>query len=172
MSERIDVAKDMDGIDVVIIHDVKFKGKRKINWKDVEAYLKEYVGTNYTIAKTSEEIYIGGEFPDEYSNSNDTIRLNGTAAKAKANAVQGIPKLIEVAGNKRFQENFKSRHSMDAKNGWYRYTSNFALPVYGESDRIQHYNVFRIEILVRHACDGKLYLYDMVNIKKRNEHPA
>ncbi len=29
----------------------------------------------------------------------------------------------------------------------------------------------RIEILVRHACDGKLYLYDMMNIKKKKRAP-
>ena len=63
----------------------------------------------------------------------------------------------------------KEKHTKDAKNGWYRYTSNFALPVYDEDGNTLRYNVFRIEMLVRHAKDGKMYLYDMVNIKKRTE---
>lgn len=38
----------------------------------------------------------------------------------------------------------------------------------GETERI---NIFRIEILVRHATDGNLYLYDLVNIKKKRSNP-
>ena len=26
-------------------------------------------------------------------------------------------------------------------------------------------------MVIRHAKDGKMYLYDIMNIKKRNEHP-
>lgn len=76
-------------------------------------------------------------------------------AKAKANMTQGLPQIIEVASNCRFQENMKEKHHGDAKKGWYRYTSNFALPVYDEKGGLQRYNVFRIEMLVRHSQDGK-----------------
>ena len=68
---------------------------------------------------------------------------------------QGLPQIIEVASNCRFQENMKEKHHGDAKKGWYRYTSNFALPVYDEKGGLQRYNVFRIEMLVRHSQDGK-----------------
>ncbi len=171
MENKINIIEDLDGKKIVIIHDIRFKGKRKIKWEEVEVYLKEYVGKYYEIEETAEKIYIGKDFPNEFSNSNDSIRLNGTAAKAKANATQGIKSLIEVATNKRYQENMKSKHKVDAKNGWYRYTSYFGLPVYSEQAVIR-YNIFRIEMLVRHSSDGKMYLYDMVNIKKGNEHPA
>ena len=50
--------------------------------------------------------------------------------------------------------------------GWYRYDSRFALPVYKESGEVEGYNVFKVIMVVRHAHDGKLYLYDLVNIKK------
>lgn len=169
MEPRINVFEDLDGKKIVMIHDIRFKGKRKINWKEVEKYLKEYVGSCYEIAETAEKIYIGTTLPDEFSWSDDSKRLQGTLAKAKANAAQGIQQLIEVASNKRYQENMKEKHTKDAKNGWYRYTSNFALPVYDEDGNTLRYNVFRIEMLVRHAKDGKMYLYDMVNIKKRTE---
>ena len=102
MEHSISIIEDFDGRKIVLIHDIRFKGKRKINWKEVEGYLKE-------------------------------------------------------------------KHKKDAKNGWYRYTSNFALTVYDENEMVQRYNVFRIEMLVRHAKGGKMYLYDMVNIKKRTE---
>ena len=40
------------------------------------------------------------------------------------------------------------------------------MPVYDEMNELSGYNIFRIEMLIRHASDGKLYLYDMVNTKK------
>ena len=64
------------------------------------------------------------------------------------------------------QENYKEKHSTDAKYGWYRYDSRFALPVYKENGEVKGYNVFNVIMVVRHAQDGKLYLYDLVNIKK------
>ena len=66
----------------------------------------------------------------------------------------------------------KTKHEKDAMYGWYRYTTNFALPIYDDGGNIERYNIFRIEMIVRHAHDGKLYLYDFVNIKKRNEYLA
>lgn len=73
---------------IVWISQILFRGKRKIPWEEVEEYLKQYVGKVYEISKTKDKIHIKADFPDEFSNSMDTVRLNGTAAKAKANAVQ------------------------------------------------------------------------------------
>ncbi len=50
--------------------------------------------------------------------------------------------------------------------GWYRYESRFALPVFSESGEIISYIVFDVIMVVRHAKDGKMYLYDIMNIKK------
>ena len=167
MERKISLIEELDGSKIVVIHDICFKGKRKIDWKEVESYLKKYVGQCYEIAEYAEKVFIGSDFPDEFGGSNDTARLKGTLAKAKANAAAGLPELIEIASNKRFQENLKEKHSSDAKEGWYRFTSNFALPVYDNLGLIERYNVFRIEMLIRCDQDGKLYLYDMVNIKKK-----
>ena len=96
----------------------------------------------------------------------------GANAKAKANATQGIPMLLQCATNKRWQENFKGKHNVDAKFGWYRFTTRFALPVYNnDTGDLERFNIFRIEMLIRHAADGNLYLYDMVNIKKETSPP-
>ena len=93
-------------------------------------------------------------------------RLYG--ANAKANATQGIPMLLQCVTNRRWQENFKGKHNVDAKFGWYRFTTRFALPVYNnDTGNLERFNIFRIEMLIRHATDGNLYLYDMVNIKKK-----
>ena len=166
MQRKVDVVEDLDGNKIVCIHDVKFKGKRLIEWTDVEGYLKQFVGESYVIEDTKDMIYIGTDFPDEYAHSGYTTSLKGANAKAKANAAQGVPELIEIATGKEYRENTKTKHGKDAKFGWYRYTSRFALPVYKESGEVEGYNVFKVIMVVRHAKDGKLYLYDLVNIKK------
>lgn len=43
------------------------------------------------------------------------------------------------------------------------------MPVYTAEGILERYNIYRIEMLVRHASDDKLYLYDMVNTKKEKE---
>ena len=65
-----------------------------------------------------------------------------------------------------FEENRKAKHGRDAKNGWYRYDTRFALPVYGDDGNIERYNIFRGRLLIRHASSGKKYLYDILEIKK------
>ncbi len=63
-------------------------------------------------------------------------------------------------------ENRKEKHSKDAKHGWYRYESRFALPVYDDNGKVERYNIFRALMLMRHAKDRKVYLYDIMEIKK------
>lgn len=168
---RPSVIEDLDGRKIVMIHDIRFRGKRKINWKEVEQYLKQYIGEVYEIMDSAEIVYIGGDFADEFAGSQDTERLKGTLAKAKANAAQGIPELIETAESWRHKENLNPKHQRDAKFGWYRYDSRFGLPVYGEDGELERYNIFHVEMLVRHDMDGKRYLYDVVNIKKETGTP-
>ena len=86
--------------------------------------------------------------------------------KAKANVATGIPELIEIAVGKYFRKNQEDKHKRDAKNGWYRYDSRFALPVYGDKCELERYNIFHASLLVRHSNDGKMYLYDIIDIKK------
>lgn len=100
------------------------------------------------------------------------LLLKGAAAKAKANAVQGIPELIQLAANKEYSANIKKKHEKDAKFGWYRYDVRFALPVYDDkSKKISHYNIFFSRLLVRHDADGRKYLYDLLAIKKETSSP-
>lgn len=136
---NVSIVYDADGNKVVIINDIIFKGKKAIKWNDVEKYLRQYVGQICTIAKTEEMVYIGTDLPDEYAGSNYTKHLKGTVAKAKANAAQAIPEMIEIASSKEVEENKKSKHARFAKNGWYRYDTRFALPVYDKSGEIERY---------------------------------
>lgn len=168
---NVSVIQDIDGNNIVVINDIVFKGKRSVNWKNVREYLKKYVGDFYTIASTGDIVYIGSDLPNEYIGSKYTHSIKGTNAKAKANATQGIPELIEIAVGKHFRKNNEEKHWRNAKFGWYRYDSRFALPVYDEAGEIERYNVFHTSLIVRHSEDKKLYLYDILDIKKETSNP-
>ena len=163
---NVSVIQDIDGNNIVVINDIRFKGKRSVEWNDVEKYLRQYVGDFYQIAETEDIIYIGADLPDEYVGSKYTRHIKGTLAKAKANAAQAIPEMIEIATSKTYEDNKKNKHSRHAKNGWYRYDTRFALPVYDENGNLDRYNVFSARLLIRHAASGKMYLYDVLEIKK------
>lgn len=169
---NVAVIQDVYGNNIVVINDIIFKGKRSITWLDVEEYLRRYVGEFYSIAESGDVVYIGTDLPDEYTGSNYTKHIKGTVAKAKANAAQAIPEIIEIATFKTAEENKKEKHSRNAKNGWYRYDTRFALPVYGESGEVERYNVFSARLLIRHAASGKMYLYDVLEIKKETSKPC
>ncbi len=139
MDRNVEMIVDNAGNKVVKINDIRFKGKRSVNWKEVRNYLEKYVGEIYEIADSTDVIYIGTDFPSEYAGSRYTHKLQGSVAKAKANASQGIPEI---------------------------YDSRFALPIFTESGKIERYNVFRATMLIRHSADGKMYLYDILDIKK------
>ena len=78
-----------------------------------------------------------------------------------------IKELIQIASNKLFSENYKDK----AKYGWYRYDTRFAIPKYDNDGELAGYNIFRGRLVIRHAKDGKLYLYDVLRIKKETSEP-
>lgn len=165
MKRKVNVVEDLEGNKIVFIHDILFKGKRSVEWEDVEKYLKQFIGNVYTIEETEDMVYIGKDLPDEYAHSNYTMLLKGANAKAKANAIQALPEMIEIASGKEYEENRKKKHSKDAKYGWYSYVTRFALPVYMNNE-VERYNVFRAVMLVRYADEQRFYLYDILKIKK------
>lgn len=44
MDKKIDIIKDNDGKSIVVINDLRFKGRRNVDWNAVENCLKEYIG--------------------------------------------------------------------------------------------------------------------------------
>jgi transcriptional regulator with XRE-family HTH domain len=168
----INIIRDSNGNQIVVIDDIRFKGKQNISWNEVEKYLKQYVGDFYTIAETKDIVYIGNDLPDEYANSKYTSKLRGAVAKAKANAAQVVPELIQISTDGRYLENYEPKHEKDAHYGWYRYDSRFALAIYNNIGEIVKYNVFKVRMIIRHDSNGKRYLYDVINIKKETEYPA
>ena len=172
MDKNFDIIKDVDGKSIVLINDLRFKGRRSVDWNIVENCLKEYIGECVQIMETSDIVYIGTDFPDEFSHSKDTKELRGANMYAKANSSSIIRELIEIATNKSFAENYAQKHDIDAKFGWYRYDTRFAIPIYYDTGELVRYNIFKARIFVRHAKDEKLYLYDILRTKKRNEQAA
>ena len=146
--DKIVISFDEKGHKVVVINEILFWGKKSIPWGKVEDYLKRYIGEIVKVAETEEIIHIDNDFPDEFKGSEDTKRVRGANAKAKANAAQGLPELIEIAAGKKFTENYKEKHTIDAMYGWYRYESRFALPVFNEVGEIERYNVFNVIMVI------------------------
>ena len=97
MNGNVSIIENSNGGKIVLINSLCFKGKNRNDWKNVETYLKRYVGKSYTIAETAEQIFVPSNFPDEYVGSESRIALKGAVAKAKANAALGIPELIQTA---------------------------------------------------------------------------
>lgn len=171
MEKSINIITDFDGKKIVLINDIRFKGKTREEWDEVEAYLKEYVGKFYEIAETSEKIYIGKDFPDEFVHGKDKTILKGPNAKAKANTSLVVGELIQIATNKSEAPDYNAKHKNRAKYGWYRYDTRIALPVYNNCGELERYNIFKMRMLVRHDVDGKMYLYDFLRTKKETSSP-
>lgn len=171
MKRNSEVVEDDEGKRIVVIHNIQFKGRQNIDWDSVENYIRRYIGQFVEIMDTGDIVYLGKDLADEYSGSKYTEKLKGGFAKAKANAAQGLPEMIRIATNLRKQKNLAKKHCFDARYGWYRCDTRFALPVYAEEGRVGRYNVYRAELIIRHAADHKLYLYDIINIKKETSTP-
>lgn len=139
MNKSVSIITDLDGSKIALIDDIRFKSRKGIDWNEVEKYLKEYIGEYFEISETSEKIYIGSDFPDEFSHSNDTKGLKGANMKAKA------------------------------KFRWYRYNTRFGIPVYDADGNLERYNIFATRMLVRCDADGKFYLYDLVRKKETSK---
>ena len=172
LSNKVLVARDVDGNKFVVIPQVIFKGKRSISWKEVAKYLLRYIGEIFEVLETEDLISIDRMFVDEYTGSNYTNKLRGALPKVKANMSQGIPQMIEIATGRRWKKDFENKHKKKAINGWYRYNTRFAMPVTNEQGEIIEYNIYQAVLIVRCSVDGKLYLYDIQNIKKETRYPS
>ena len=44
MSKNITIITEPEGKKIVLINDIRFKGKTREEWKEIEDYLKKYIG--------------------------------------------------------------------------------------------------------------------------------
>ena len=96
---NVSIITDAEEKKVVVINNLRFKRSKRVDWNTVEEYLKEFIGECAEILDTNEMIYIGSDFPDEYTHSKDTKVLRGPNEYAKANASTAIKELIQISTN-------------------------------------------------------------------------
>lgn len=99
-NRNISIVRDADGNSIVLINDILFKSRRAIDWDEIEQILRKYIGEYFEIAETAEKVYIGSDFPDEFTHSKYTKAMRGANEKAKANVITAIGELIQIADNK------------------------------------------------------------------------
>lgn len=155
------------GRKTVEINTIIFSGKRKIDWDGVETYLRKYIGSSYAIDENDEVVYIGKDFPGEYAHSKYSAKALGTIGKAKANLSQAIPELIKTATNIAFRDNINEKHSKNAKYGWYRCTVHFSIPITNDKGIPIGRNYYQGRMIIRWDEDGRKYLYDIIDKKKK-----
>lgn len=134
-----------------------------------EAYLKTLVDTEHpfaTILMDAQPVYIGRDLPGEYRSSEYTKTLRKAIRDVKMQAATNLDEMLLLAENGEWHENIKEKHKVDAKNGWYRYSTQFAVPVLDIKKSVDHYTVYSGTLLIRNDSDGKSYLYDLLDIKK------
>lgn len=55
MNNNITIITEPTGKRIVLINDLRFKGKTIEEWNEIEIYLKEYIGKYYEISETAEK---------------------------------------------------------------------------------------------------------------------
>ena len=139
------------------------------NYSVAEAYLKTLVDTEHpfsTILMDAQPVYIGKDLPGEYRGSEYTKGMEAKLRSVKMQAATNLDEMLLLAENGEWHENIKEKHKVDAKNGWYRYSTQFAVPVLDIKKTVDHYTVYSGTLLIRNDADGKSYLYDLLGIKK------
>ena len=165
-SVRYQLAKDKQGKNVVIIEENIFNGMMP-NEKPhqyIAEFIASEVGKSYKILSSGYKVYIGADLPGEFTQSKYTKRImqkRKDLLNAKNQSAQNFGEIIEIADEGKYESNTKQKHKKDAKYGFYKYRSRFAIK--GKGNVATEYNV---ELVIRHDTDGKRYLYDITDIKK------
>lgn len=156
------IGKTTNGDNVVLIEDDIFAGKPN----DVKAhkyiadYIKSHIGEVYTLIESGQKVYLGKDLPGEFTRSKATQYLANSRKNllnAKYQSTSNIGELIEIATDRRWEKAKHDKHKTDAKYGFYKYKTRFALPN-GE--------VYTADLVIRNDANGKKYLYDQISIKK------
>ncbi len=140
------------------------------DYKAAETYLKTLVNTAKpfsTILTDALPVYIGKDLPSEYKGSEYTLGMNRALREVKMQAATNLDEMLLLAENGEWRENVKDKHRRDAQNGWYRYETQFTVPVLNAKKAVDHYTVYSGTLLIRNDADGKSYLYDMIDVEKK-----
>lgn len=135
-----------------------------------ERYLKTLVDAEHpfsTILSDAQPVYLGKDLPGEYRESEYSKSMPRRLRAVKMQAATNLDEMLLLAENGEWRENVKPKHARDAKNGWYRYETQFAVPILNAKKAIDHYTVYGGTLLIRNDADGKSYLYDLLDIEKK-----
>ena len=140
------------------------------DFKAAEAYLKTLVNTDHpfsTILMDAQLVYVGKDLPGEYRSSEYTKSMLSKLRDVKMQAATNLDEMLLLAENGEWRENVKPKHAKDARNGWYRYDTEFAIPILNAKKAVDHYTVYGGTLLIRNDADGKSYLYDLLDVQKK-----
>lgn len=127
---------------------------------ELKRKLVEKVGLNYTVIESGQNVYIGRDLPNEFLYSRSSQSLNGNMKMIKYKLINYLEDLINYSENRYYEPNYKEKHKLDAKYGFYKYTVNFSVVNNSLED------FYKCIVLIRNDADGKKYLYDILGIKK------
>ncbi len=121
------------------------------------------------INSDAQPVYIGKDFPGEYIHSQYTQGMRSALRNVKMQAVTDLKDMVLLAKNGEWQENLEDKHKVDAANGWYRYDTEFAVPIRNVKGEVTHYTIYTAVLLIRNDADGKSYLYDMLDLDEKKK---
>lgn len=159
---RFSLKRTRDGRNYVMVENTMTNAQLK-DPQAIADYIAQHIGEVYLIIESGQKVYIGDDFPSEYTRSRYTQSIiKSQKGKAKNKVVSNLGEMIEIATNRRWEKT-KHPHNKDAAYGMYRYDTTFAFPVQGTP---LTYKAYDAELVIRNASDGKKYLYDIVAIKE------
>lgn len=162
------VAKDNNGNNVAVVTDNVFYDKSVKKHQAIANNIAKNIGKYYPIIESGQNVYIGKDLPNEYTQSEYTKHINAKLRKAKGLSSSNIGEMIEIASDRKWVKNRKQKHNIDAKYGWYHYTTRFAIPVYDSFGKAVNFKVYTADLIIRNDADGKKYLYDIQDIKQES----
>lgn len=146
------------------------EGKYDSDRKAVYSYLQGLVSDNAfsTVLADAQEVYIGKDLPGEYTQSENTKALFDRMKRDKFRAAHILDDMLLIGENAQWAEDKGEKHGKAAKNGWYYYTTRFAVPVFERDGSVREYTRYSAQLVVRNDADGKSYLYDVTNIQRES----
>lgn len=144
-----------NGIPTVVIEENIFAGHEgEKPHKVIRDYIRNhYSGDFARIIESGQKVYFGKDLPGEYTQSRNTRNLTRRELRAKNQAAQNLNELVENGINRRWNKNVKEKHAVDAKYGWYKYSTRFQV----------NGKIYDADLLIRNDADGRKYLYDVLD---------
>lgn len=146
------------------------------DYKVAEKYLAALANTEKPFSQILYDalpVYIGYDLPGEYKGSKYTENMDKALRKVKMQAATNLDEMLLLAYDGEWRENKELKHRIDAKEGWYYYKTEFAVPIRDPKTRtLSHYNIYSGTLVIRNDADGKSYLYDLVDVKEKEKADA